>query len=79
VTNNVLKRVYQHKKGEFDGFTKKYKVNQLVYYESSESIVSAIDREKRIKKWKRQWKLDLIEKENPQWKDLFKELTGEEK
>ena len=78
VTNNLLKRVWQHKNGEFDGFTKKYKINQLVYYESGEGISGAIDREKIIKKWKRKWKLDMIEKENPQWKDLFKELTGED-
>jgi len=79
VTNNLLRRVWQHKNGEFDGFTKKYKVHMLVYYESTENIASAIEQEKRIKKWKRQWKLELIEKFNPQWKDLFLEMTGEDK
>ncbi|MCX6767037.1 MAG: GIY-YIG nuclease family protein [Candidatus Moranbacteria bacterium] len=79
VTNNLLRRVWQHKKGEFDGFTKKYKINMLVYYESTENIISAIEQEKRIKKWKRKWKLDLIEKNNPQWKDLFLEIAGEGK
>ncbi|MCX6766559.1 MAG: GIY-YIG nuclease family protein [Candidatus Moranbacteria bacterium] len=79
VTNNLLRRVWQHKKGTFDGFTKKYKVHMLVYYESTENIISAIEQEKRIKVWKRKWKLDLIEKNNPQWKDLFLEIAGEGK
>ena len=78
VTNNLLRRVWQHKNGTFDGFTKKYKVHMLVYYESTENIISAIEQEKRIKAWKRKWKLDLIEKNNPRWKDLFLEMTGED-
>jgi putative endonuclease len=78
VTNNLLRRVWQHKNGTFDGFTKKYKVHMLVYYESTENIASAIEQEKRIKKWKRKWKLELIEKNNPQWKDLFLKMTGED-
>lgn len=78
VTNNLTRRVWQHKNGEFDGFTKKYKVHTLVYYESTENVISAIEREKRIKKWKRKWKVELIEKANPQWKDLFKELAGDD-
>ena len=71
VTNNLNKRVWQHKSGLVDGFTKKYGVHILVHYERFDNIDSAIVREKRIKKWNRKWKLELIEKFNPEWKDLF--------
>ncbi|MDO8483257.1 MAG: GIY-YIG nuclease family protein [bacterium] len=74
VTSDLKGRVYQHKSGVIDGFTKKYKVHQLVWYDHTENIESAIHREKQIKKWKREWKLNLIEKENPEWKDLSGEL-----
>ena len=67
------KRVWQHKSGLVDGFTKKYSVGMLVYYERFGNIDSAIVREKRLKKWNRKWKLELIEKFNPEWKDLFEE------
>ena len=70
VTNNLERRIYEHKNKIIKGFTEKYNVNSLVYYEQTNDIVSAITREKQIKKWKRKWKLELIEKENPQWKDL---------
>jgi len=73
VTNNLNKRVWQHKSGLVDGFTKKYSVGMLVYYERFGNIDSAIVREKRLKKWNRKWKLELIEKFNPEWKDLFEE------
>ena len=66
VTNNLNKRVWQHKSGLVDGFTKKYSVGMLVYYERFGSIDSAIVREKRLKKWNRKWKLELIEKFNPE-------------
>ncbi|MFH0796496.1 MAG: GIY-YIG nuclease family protein [Candidatus Omnitrophota bacterium] len=74
ITNNLLKRVYEHKNDVVDGFTKKYHVHQLVYYEETDDVKSAITREKQIKKWKRQWKIDLIEEFNPGWKDLYDNL-----
>jgi len=77
VTNNLLKRVYQHKEKLVSGFTRKYSVNMLVYYEKYSDIYSAIEREKRLKKWHRHWKINLIESANPNWKDLYNELhTG---
>ena len=75
VTNNLIKRVYEHKNDLFDGFTKKYGVHKLVYFEETNDIHSAIYREKRLKKWKRRWKIDLIKKINPNWKDLYDELS----
>ena len=73
VTNDLVRRVFEHKNDLIDGFTKKYKVHRLVYYEHTNDINSAIEREKTIKRWKRQWKISLIEK-NPDWKDLYPEL-----
>jgi len=75
MTNSLAKRVYQHKKGEVDGFTKKYKVNNLVYYENFNNPFDAITREKQLKKWNREWKINLIEKENSAWKDLFDDMN----
>jgi putative endonuclease len=74
VTSDLVKRVYDHKNNVVEGFTKKYHVHKLVYYEITEDINGAIIREKRIKKWKRAWKIELIEKNNPEWKDLYFEL-----
>ncbi len=74
VTSNLLKRVYEHKEGIVAGFTKKYNVNQLVYYEIYHDINEAILREKQIKKWRRNWKANLIENANPNWIDLYLEL-----
>ena len=74
VTNNLIKRVYEHKNNIADGFTKKYSIHNLVYYESCTSIENAIVREKQLKKWHRAWKINLIEQLNPQWKDLYIEL-----
>jgi len=74
VTNNLIKRVYDHKNNIIEGFTKKYHVHTLVYYEEANDVNSAIEREKQIKKWNRKWKLELIEKTNPHWKDLYNEL-----
>lgn len=71
VTNNLIRRVWEHKQNLTDGFTKKYTVHTLVYYELYSDILHAIAREKEIKKWKRRWKLQLIEKNNPDWKDLY--------
>ncbi len=75
VTSNLVQRVWQHKNGLADGFTKKYAVHSLVWYEMHENMESAIVREKRIKAWKRAWKLRLIAQENPTWGDLFDALT----
>lgn len=71
VTNNLVRRIFEHKQSLVEGFTKKYKVNRLVYYESTQDINSAIHREKCIKKWRRAWKIELIEKLNPMWDDLY--------
>jgi len=70
VTNNLHRRVAEHKTSINEGFTKKYHVHTLVYYEIYTDIREAILREKRLKKWNRAWKISLIEKENPQWNDL---------
>jgi putative endonuclease len=70
ITSNLLQRLYQHKEGLAEGFTKKYTVHRLVYYEIHLDVYEAITREKRIKKWYRQWKINLIEQSNPQWLDL---------
>lgn len=74
VTSNLIKRVYEHKNNLVSGFTQKYKIHNLVYYETTDDINSAITREKQLKKWKRTWKIELIEKDNPGWKDLYFEL-----
>jgi len=75
VTQDLLKRVDLHKKELLDGFTKKYNVKRLVYYEVYQDIKDAILREKRLKKWKRGWKIRLIEEKNPNWEDLYYKLT----
>jgi len=74
VTSNLIKRVYEHKNDLVDGFSKRYKVHKLVYFEQTESSLSAISREKQLKKWNRRWKIKLIEKMNPEWKDLYDDL-----
>lgn len=74
VTNNIVRRTYEHKNGTADGFSKNYKVDKLVYYEQFEDITQAILREKTLKKWNRSWKIELIEKFNPDWKDLYEEV-----
>ena len=74
VTNDLLRRVYEHKHKLVDGFTKRYNVTQLVYAEEFNDINEAILREKSIKQWKRAWKLKLIEEQNPNWKDLYEDL-----
>ena len=76
VTNDLAKRVCQHKQGSIEGFTKRYGVKTLVWYEQTDSIESAIVREKQIKKWKRDWKIELIESGNPQWKDLYEGIAA---
>jgi putative endonuclease len=74
ITSNLPKRVWEHREGVVDGFTKAYAVKHLVWYEVTEDPLSAIAREKQIKAWKRGWKLKLIEKKNPDWRDLFEEV-----
>ena len=74
VTSNLLKRIYEHKNSLVDGFTKKYNVHHLVYYEVVSNAESAISREKQIKKWNRLWKMRLIEEHNPEWTDLYDSL-----
>ncbi len=71
VTADLIRRVFEHKNGLTKGFTKRYKLHNLVYYEIHEDICEAIQRESRMKAWKRHWKVELIEKNNPQWKDLY--------
>ncbi|MCL5410430.1 MAG: GIY-YIG nuclease family protein [Patescibacteria group bacterium] len=74
VTSDLIKRVWQHKNKLIDGFTNKYDVNLLVYYEEHDDIKEAIQREKRIKKWERAWKLRIIEEMNPNWDDLYNNI-----
>ncbi len=74
MTNNLIRRVYEHKNELIDGFTKKYGVKNLVYYEQTNDVNSAILREKRLKTWRRAWKIKLIEDFNPTWKDLYNNL-----
>jgi len=76
VTNDIVKRVFEHRQGFVEGFSKKYDVKRLVYFDSFESIYDAITMEKRIKRWRREWKLALIEKLNPEWHDLYEQLTS---
>ena len=74
ITSDLVKRVYEHRSGLIEGFTKKYGIHTLVYYEITDNVDSAIIREKRLKKWKRKWKIDLIERDNPEWMDLYSNL-----
>ena len=74
VTNDIARRIYEHKNNLVDGFTKKYSVHCLVYFEVCEDVRVAIQREKNIKKWRRRWKIELIEKNNPDWRDLYFEV-----
>jgi len=74
VTSDLLKRVWEHKNDIVEGFTKRYAVHRLVWFERHETMENAISREKTIKEWKRKWKLELIEKQNPDWVDLYDRL-----
>ena len=74
VTSDLIQRVWQHKNDFVDGFTNRYGVHNLVWYEVHETMESAIIREKALKRWKRAWKLELIEKSNPAWRDLYEEV-----
>jgi putative endonuclease len=75
VTSQLVQRVWQHKEGLADGFTKRYGLKTLVWYEQHDTAESAIGREKQIKKWERAWKVELIETENPYWNDLYDDVT----
>jgi len=74
VTSELVKRIYEHKNDTVDGFTKEYQVHNLVYYEATNDVTSALTREKQLKKWKSAWKIELIEKSNSDWKDLYFDL-----
>ncbi len=76
VTNDLVYRVYQHKEKLTPGFTSQYNVDRLVYYETFSEIDEAIRREKKLKKWKRAWKIELIEEKNPNWSDLYPSLIA---
>ena len=74
VTSDLIQRIWQHRNGFVEGFTKRYGVHRLVWYEVHECMESAIRREKAIKKWHRAWKIELVEKNNPTWRDLYNEI-----
>jgi putative endonuclease len=77
VTSDLIQRIWQHREGVVDGFTQQHAVKTLVWYEQHDTMESAITREKALKKWNRDWKLRLIEKLNPEWADLWFEITGQ--
>ncbi len=76
ITSDIIKRIWEHKNKVIKGFTQKYKINKLVYFEIYSDPENAIKREKRLKFYKRQWKIDLIEKSNSEWQDLYPLLIG---
>ncbi len=78
VTGDLVKRVWEHRSDLVEGFTKRYRVHDLVYFELHDRMSEAIQREKRIKKWSRAWKIDLIEESNPRWRDLWPTIIGGE-
>jgi len=75
VTSDLVKRIWQHKHNFVEGFTHKHRVHLLVYFEQYDSIADAIKREKQLKRWQRSWKIKLIDKSNPQWRDLYSEIV----
>ncbi len=76
VTSDVIKRIWEHKNDLVPGFTKQYGVHMLVYVEMHDTMEAAIKREKQLKEWRREWKLELVEKDNPEWKDLYEEIAA---
>jgi putative endonuclease len=76
VTNNLIRRIYEHRSKVVDGFTRRYDVDKLVWFEAYEDILSTIAREKELKKWRRAWKIRLIEEQNPNWMDLYPALCS---
>ncbi len=75
VTNDLVRRVAEHRDGDVPGFTKTYNVKMLVYFEERASVLDAIKREKRVKRWARAWKIALVREKNPEWRDLFAEIV----
>jgi putative endonuclease len=75
VTNNLVRRIFEHREGLVPGFTKRYGIKMLVYYERHDTAAAAIQREKNMKHWPREWKIDLILSMNPDWRDLYDEIT----
>jgi putative endonuclease len=75
VTNDIVRRIFEHRQGLVPGFTKRYGVKMLVYYEQHDTALAAIQREKNIKHWPREWKIDLIISINPEWRDLYDDIT----
>ena len=76
VTSDLVQRIWQHRQGLVEGFTQRYGVHMLVWFEQHATMLNAIAREKRIKEWKQTWKLELIETNNPRWRDLYDDLLG---
>jgi putative endonuclease len=76
MTNDLVRRIYEHRNSLIDGFTKRYNLKRLVYFEVFDRVEEAIHREKRLKKWNRQWKIELIENSNLDWSDLYDELVN---
>ncbi len=74
-TGDLAKRVYEHKTGTYEGFTSKYELGKLVYFEETNDVAEAIKKEKQLKKWNRDWKINLIEKNNPDWNDLYENIV----
>jgi len=74
ITGNLQKRIWEHKNKVVEGFTKKYNIDKLIYFEQTENVMSALEREKQLKKWKRQKKEDLIKETNPKWEDLYNQI-----
>jgi putative endonuclease len=75
VTNNLVRRVYEHREGLAEGFTKRYGIKALFYFEAHETIAAALQRGKNMKHWSREWRIDLIAKSNPEWQDLYDEIV----
>jgi putative endonuclease len=76
VTNDLIRRTYEHREGLVQGFTKRYGLKTLVYYEGHDTAFGAFQREKNVKHWPREWKIDLIVSMNPEWRDLYDDITG---
>lgn len=76
VTNDLIRRIWEHKEGVGDSFTKEYSVENLVFFETHDEIANALQREKNIKHWNRDWKIALIEQDNPDWHDLYAEIAA---
>ena len=75
MTNDLVRRIWEHKNNMVEGFTKKHGIHHLVWFETAQTAEAAITREKQIKKWRRAWKLELIESGNPEWRDLYEDIT----